>query len=416
MLWDRIGRGSVLIFVAATLAPWPLARSEQLSFAEIERGRYLAAAGDCQACHTRKDGAPFAGGRAIETPFGVIYSPNITPDRDTGIGAWSDDQFYRALHEGIAADGSHLYPAFPYPWYTKVTRDDADAIRTFLKSVPAVRDKRPDNQLVWPLNNRAVMAGWNELFFHPGTFAPDATKPADWNRGAYLVEGLGHCGACHTPTNVFGAAEKSNRLQGGTLQNWYAPSLSGDLRSGLGSWSVAEIVEFLKTGRNARTAAYGPMAEVITFTTSKLSDADLTAIATYLKDMPAGKPPAPPEKPDQKVTQAGEAIFVDDCSACHRMNGEGVAGMFPALKGDAVVQSAKATTAIRLILNGGRAVVTDARPTALSMPSFGWKLSDDQVAAVASYIRSAWGNAASPVSASDVSELRGQVGVGEAAR
>jgi mono/diheme cytochrome c family protein len=417
MLWDRIERGSVLALVATlALAPWLVAHGEQLSFAEIERGRYLAAAGDCEACHTSKDGTPFAGGRPIETPFGTIFSANITPDRDTGIGAWSDDQFYRALHEGIAADGSNLYPAFPYPWYTKVTRDDSDAIRAFLKTLPPVPNKKPDNQLVWPLGNRAVMAGWNELFFKPGTFSPDATKSADWNRGAYLVEGLGHCGACHTPTNVFGAAEKGNHLQGGTLQNWYAPSLSGDLRSGLGAWSVAEIVEFLKTGRNARTAAYGPMSEVITFTTSKLSGADLTAMATYLKDMPAGKPQTQPEKLDPSEARAGEAIFVDNCSACHRTNGEGVAGMFPSLKGDAVVQSAKATTAIRLILNGGRSVATDARPTSLSMPSFGWKLSDEQVAAVASYMRGAWGNAAPPVSASDVSALRSQVGLGEAAR
>jgi mono/diheme cytochrome c family protein len=414
MLRHAIIRGAVLTAAAmAALAPWPTAHGEQRSFAEVERGRYLTAAGDCQACHTAKDGTPFAGGRPIETPFGVIYSPNITPDRDTGIGAWSDDQFYRALHEGIAADGDYLYPAFPYPWYTKVTREDADAIRAFLDTLPPTRNKRPENQLAWPLNNREVMAGWNELFFNPGTFVPDATKSAEWNRGAYLVEGLGHCGACHTPTNVFGAAEKTSRLQGGTLQDWYAPSLAGDLRTGLGAWRADEITAFLKTGHNARTAAYGPMSEVVTFTTSKLSDADVAAIAAYLKDMPAGTSQPQPEKPDQSIARSGEAIYVDNCSACHRMNGEGVSGMFPSLKGDAVVQSSKATTVVRLVLSGGRSVPTASRPTSLSMPSFGWKLSDEQIADVVSYVRSAWGNSASPVSASDVSALRNQISMGK---
>jgi mono/diheme cytochrome c family protein len=269
-----------------------------------------------------------------------------------------------------------------------------------------VRYKQPENRLTWPLNYREVMAGWNELFFKPGTFSPNPQKSPEWNRGAYLVEGLGHCGACHTPRNLFGAAEKDQRFQGAGLQDWYAPSLTSDLRGGLGAWSPDEIVQFLKTGRNARTAAYGPMAEVITNSTSKLSEADLKAISAYLKDMPAPKSQEPAKKPDLQVARAGEAIYVDNCSACHGISGEGVPVLFPSLKGDANVQSSDPTTVIRLILDGGHAVATDARPTPVSMPAFSWKLTDDQIAAVASYIRSAWGNAAPPVSASDVSSLR----------
>ncbi|ABE64858.1 cytochrome c, class I (plasmid) [Nitrobacter hamburgensis X14] len=333
-------------------------------------------------------------------------SPNITPDRETGIGAWTDDQFYRSLHEGIADNGSHLYPAFPYPWYTKVTRDDALAIRAYLNSLDPVKAERRPNDLIWPLNHREMMAGWNEIFFTKGEFSPDPKKSAEWNRGAYLVEGLGHCGACHTPTNFLGAAKASERLQGGTLQDWYAPDLAGELRSGLGSWSADDIVQFLKLGRNNRTAAYGPMAEVITNSTSKLNDGDLKAIATYLKDMPAPATEKKPGKPDPKLVQAGKAIYIDNCSACHRSNGEGTPGTFPSLKGDTTVQDRDPTTIIRLILDGVHAVATDARPTPLSMPSFSWKLSDEQIAAVASYIRSAWGNAASPVSESDVQPMR----------
>lgn len=380
--------------------------AEQLSFAQVERGKYLVEAGDCEACHTNKGGQPFAGDRPIQTPFGVIYSPNITPDRETGIGAWTDEQFYRALHEGIAEDGSHLYPAFPYPWYTKVTRDDALAIRAFLNSLDPVKSERRPNALDWPLNYREVMAGWNELFFTEGGFSPDPKKSAEWNRGAYLVEGLGHCGACHTPTNFVGAAKTSERLQGGVLQDWYAPDLAGELRSGLGNWSADDIVQFLKTGRNNRTAAYGPMAEVITYSTANLNDGDLKAIATYLKDMPAPATEKKSSKPDPKLVQAGQAIYIDNCSACHRSNGEGTPGTFPPMKGDATVQDRDPTTIIRVILDGAHAVATDARPTPLSMPSFKWKLSNDEVAAVASYVRSTWGNAASPVSASDVQSLR----------
>ncbi|MGX4771119.1 c-type cytochrome [Bradyrhizobium guangdongense] len=406
--------------VAAHRVAWPLSscilalslfsspvQSEQLSFGQVERGRYLATAGDCEACHTTPGGKPFAGGRAIPTPFGTIYSANITADRKTGIGDWSEDQFYRALHQGIAADGSYLYPAFPYPWYTKVTREDSDALKAFLSSLEPISNSPPPNKLDWPLNDRVVMKGWNELFFHEGTFKPNSQKSPQWNRGAYLVEGLGHCGACHTPTNVLGGAKTASALHGGILQDWFAPNLTGDVRSGLGTWSIDEITTFLKTGRNSRTVAYGPMSEVITFSTSKLNDDDLKAIATYLKDVPKGEGSEDnATKPAEASLKAGRAIYVDNCSGCHQINGEGVSAMFPRLQGNSTVQDRDPTTIIRLILNGAHAATTDARPTQVSMPAFNWKLSDQQVADLATYVRSAWGNSAAAVPASRVKELR----------
>lgn len=376
------------------------------SFVEIAQGRYLAAAGDCEACHTEPGGKPYAGGRAIDTPFGTIYSSNITPDRATGIGGWSDAQFYRAMHEGIAADGHHLYPAFPYPWYTKLSRGDVAAIRTYLRTLDPVASRTPDNRLTWPLGYRGLMVGWNGLFFRAGAFQPDPSKSEDWNRGAYLVQGAGHCGACHTQTNLFGATGKKDALQGGNLQSWYAPSLTSDLKTGVGAWSEAQIVTFLKTGRNELSAAYGPMAEVVDFSTSKMSEADLRAIAIYLKNLPAEGDKEKPKQPPEAVAQAGQAIYVDSCSACHGGRGDGVAGAFPPLKDNAVVQAPDATTVIRLILEGGRTVPTDSAPTPHSMPAYGWKLDDDQIAAVASYVRSSWGNAAAPVDAGDVKKLR----------
>ena len=375
-------------------------------YAQQQRGRYLTDLGDCAACHTAEGGQPFAGGRPIETPFGTIYSPNITPDPDTGIGAWTDDQFYRAMHEGIAEDGTRLYPAFPYPWFTKVTREDVDAIRAYLLTLPAVRSKRPENTLVWPLNHSLAMVGWNTLFFRPGTFQPDPAKTAEWNRGAYLVEGLGHCGACHSPKNVFGAVKESERYQGSQIQNWFAPNLTGDMGSGLGGWSVDDIVRFLKTGHTERTLAYGPMSEVVSVSTSKMEESDLRAMAEYLKSLPSQA--GTPEKAtaDHGISSQGEAIYYDQCSACHQIRGEGVPGLFPALKGGTMVHAQDPSSMIRLDLEGGRGAWTSQDPNAMSMPSFNWKLSDEQVAAVVSYIRAAWGNAAPPVSADAVKTMR----------
>jgi mono/diheme cytochrome c family protein len=382
-----------------------LAFAQSASFEMLRRGKYLTDAGDCVACHTAENGQPFAGGRPIETPFGIIYSPNITPDHETGIGDWSEDAFYRALHSGIGPDGTRLYPAFPYPYFTKMTRDDVQAIFAYLKTLTPVKHRRPNPELMWPLQYREFLLGWDWLFFKEGTYVPDPQKSAEWNRGAYLVQGAGHCGACHTPKNFLGGDNTDRRLQGGNIQNWFAPVLANSERNGLGSWSVDDVVEYLKTGRNKHSGAGALMSEVVANSTSKLDDADLHAIAVYIKDV-SGKAPAAPEKPDQALMDAGKAIFTDSCAACHQADGKGVPRMFPPLAHNANVQSADPTTVIRVIVDGVRTVATDARPTPFSMPSYGWKLNDDQIAAVATYVRNAWGNSAPPVSADAVKSLR----------
>ena len=392
------------LFIAAVLAA-TAAGAEELSYAKIERGKYLVQAGDCMACHTAPGGKPYAGGRAVATPFGTIYSPNLTPDRDTGIGNWSDDDFYQAMHNGIAPDGQRLYPAFPYPYFTRMTREDVLAIFAYLQTLQPVTNKRPPLEIVWPLKYRVFLRGWDWLFFQAGTFQADPQKSAEWNRGAYLVEGAGHCGACHTPKNTLGGDQASHSLQGGQLQNWFAPQIANGARTGIGSWSEDDVVEYLKTGRNARSGATGLMAEVVANSTSKLTDADLHGMAVYIKDQSAAAP-APPAKPEQNVLDAGKAIYADSCAACHQNNGEGVARMFPPLKQNANIQSADPTSVIRVIVEGARTVSTKARPTPSSMPAFDWKLGDQEVAAVATYVRNAWGNQAAAVTAGQVASLR----------
>jgi mono/diheme cytochrome c family protein len=372
----------------------------------VSRGRYLATAADCEACHTAPGGKPFAGARALETPFGTIYSRNLTPDNDTGLGRWTDEDFYRALHHGKSRDGALLYPAFPYPYFTAITREDAAAIKAFLGTLDPVHADVPRNEFPWPLDHRFVMHGWNLLFFDEGS--PPARQAAGPAQGRYLVEALGHCGACHTPKNALGADKRGQYLQGGEIQGWFAPNLTGDARTGLGSWDEADIVEYLKTGRNARALASGPMSEVIEYSTSRLEDADLAAIAAYLKGVPAGAA-APLAEPDRASMRAGEAIFVDSCSACHGSDGTAVPRAFAPLKGSAVVQSVNPATVIRIILEGAQATPTPQWPTAFSMPAYAWKLSDAQVAAVSTYVRNAWGNQAAEVKPAQVQKVRDKI-------
>jgi mono/diheme cytochrome c family protein len=387
---------------------WTAAASAASSMnAALQRGRYLVTAGDCAACHTAEGGKPFAGGRAVPTPFGSIYSTNITPDRDTGIGGWSEEAFYKAMHEGVRPDGKHLYPAFPYPWYTKLSREDVDAIKAYLDALPPVRQESRKPALPWPLSMREVMAGWNELFFHEGTYQPDTSKSAEWNRGAYLVEGLGHCSACHSPKNFAGAPKRAKALQGGYGENWYATSLTSDVRDGLGDWSLDDIVKYLKTGSNAKAAATGPMAEVIENSTQHLNDADLRAIATYLKSVPAGsdqKAKAPGTDKDRLAR--GEAVYVDQCAGCHMENGAGQKGVFPPLRGNAVVQAKDPETMLHMVLGGARVAATAGNPTGLAMPAFDWKLTDQDIADLATYLRGAWGNRAGAVAESEVKKVR----------
>jgi mono/diheme cytochrome c family protein len=377
-------------------------------FVQIERGRYLTVAGDCASCHTVPGSSePFGGGRPIETPFGVVVGANITPDRETGIGAWSDELFLIALREGRGHGGALLYPAMPYPYYTKVTERDGLAIRAYLNTVQPVRNRVVSNQLPFPFDVREEMKVWNALYFRSGEFKPDAAKSAEWNRGAYLVEGLGHCGACHTPKTTLGGDDLKHAFQGYTLQGWFAPNITNDNERGLGGWTVADIVSYLKAGHNAATAATGIMAEEISLSSSQMTDADLTAIATYLKDLPgqAGPSPAALSASDPTMV-AGGAIYADECSACHGMDGKGVPLLFPSLAGSPNVRSIDPTSLIRVVMEGARSVATAGEPTGPGMPSFAWKLNDAELAAVLTYVRNGWGSAAPAVDAAQVGSVR----------
>ena len=382
------------------------ARAQGATFTTLERGRYLVDAGDCAACHTAEGGRPFAGGRAIPTPFGTIYSTNITPDKETGIGNWTSDEFYRAMHEGIGPGGKHYYPAFPYPWYTKLGADDVRAIKAYLDVIPAVRQKDQPTELPWPLSIRKVMAIWNALYFRPATYQHDPAKSEAWNRGAYLVEGLGHCGACHTPKNVLGAPKRDEHLAGGFGEHWYAMSLTGDVRDGIGAWSTQEIVEYLKTGSIAKAAAAGPMAEVVQNSTQHLSDADLDAIAAYLKGMPGSTAVAKSRDVDSAIMTRGKALYFDNCTGCHLEDGTGIAQVFPPLRASAAVQAKDPATVLEAMIDGATVVATTDKPTGLAMPAFGWKLSDTELADLATYIRNAWGNQAGAVATSEVAKIR----------
>ncbi len=383
---------------------------DKQDFRQIEHGRYLTVVGDCAACHTLPgSGRALAGGRPIETPFGNILAPNITPDRQTGIGAWTDDEFVDAMTKGTGRNGMHLYPAMPYNYYTKVTRDDALAIRAYLNTVPSVYNPVNPNQLPFPFNIRASMIFWNKLFFTPGTFHPTADKSEEWNRGAYLAEGLGHCGACHTPKNFLGGDKTSERLQGYALQGWFASDITSDPRRGIGGWSVDEIAVYLKTGHGRTGAANGPMAETLNLSTSHMTDDDLKAIATYLKNPPdrdANRNGSAPGTPDQAMMKVGARIYADECSGCHTASGKGTANLFPALDGSAVVQQDDPASLLHIVLRGARSVATGHAPTGAAMPEFGWLLKDDEVAAVLTYIRNSWGNAATSVSAAEVGKAR----------
>ena len=385
--------------------------------AEVTRGEYLVRVGDCEYCHTEPNGKPFAGGRAIPTPFGLIYSINITPDRDTGIGQWSEQDFYKAMHTGISRDGSHLYPAFPYPWFTKVTRADVDAIKAYLETVAPVAQNDKQNRLPWVLSWRGDLFGWNLLFFDEGEYKSDTAQSAQWNRGAYLVQGLAHCGACHTPDNWLGGTKHSEAFEGGSAgMHWAAPGLGGNIRDGVGGWSAAEIVEYLKTGANAKSASAGPMSDVVMNSTQYLSDADLNAIALYLKNRPNDRTKSPPKTRalDTQALARGQALYLDNCTACHNPDGRGVPDVFPPLTGSAAIQADNPGTVIHVVLAGARMAAPSSRPTGLSMPGFGWKLDDREIADVVNYARHAWGNRAPLVDADTVAAVRKDIEPSEA--
>jgi len=377
----------------------------------LRQGQYLVAAGDCMSCHLSKGGEPFAGGLALKTPFGTIYSSNITADRETGIGGWTGDQFYQAMHDGIGARGENLYPAFPYPWFRRLRRADTDAILAYLKTTPPVKYTPPANDLHFPLNLRAMVKGWNLLYLKGGEFKDNPAQSAEWNRGAYLVNGPGHCSGCHTPKGRLGADLTAQSFYGGNLDNWVAPDLTPNRRSGLGGWGLEDISEYLKTGRNVHAGAAGAMADVVTYSTSLLTDADRHAIGIYLRSL-APSPAQAGVAPAGSALRKGAAIYSDVCASCHLENGVGQPRYFPPLGHNAMLQQADATGLEHLILAGGRIGSTPSRPSPLSMPSFAWKLTDQEVADVATYIRNSWGNQAPVVSASEVAQTRSKLGLG----
>jgi mono/diheme cytochrome c family protein len=382
------------------------ADADPQDFTQIERGRYLTVTADCAGCHTTPGGVPFAGGRVIETPFGGIVAPNITPDREAGIGAWSDDEFDGAMRRGVARGGVLLYPAMPYTAYAKLSREEVLAIRAYLNTITPVRAETKGTHLPFPFNIRAALRVWNALYFDRTPFAPDPQKSPEWNRGAFLVDGPAHCGACHTPKNFLGGDKRGRYLQGSSLQGWFAPDITNDQRRGLGTWPVEEITAYLKTGHNRTAAATGPMAEEIVLSSSHMSEGDLRAIATYLKSLP-GRADAPSPVPAaDPAMRAGGAIYRDQCSACHGLEGKGTPLLFPAIAQAPSVRSDDPASLIRIVLRGARSAATSAQPTAPGMPSYGWQLTDVQVAAVLTYVRNSWGSAAPPVSADAVSRAR----------
>lgn len=392
--------------LAAVLLSTTAASAAELPFDQVTAGRYQAVLGDCAGCHTAPGGAPFAGGVELQTPFGKLVGANITPDAETGIGAWSEKDFRNVMKNGVGHDGVRLYPAMPYPAYTKMSDRDVGDLWAYLRSLQPVKNEIKSNQLPFPFNIRAVMIGWNWLNFSPGDFKPEPNKSAEWNRGAYIVQAAGHCATCHSPKTALGADKASAFLGGAVLQDWLAPKITNAPRVGLGAWSVDDVTAYLKTGANRFDIASGPMAEVVTNSTSQMTDADLRAIAVYLKDLPGEADKSTPVAASDPGMKAGAAVYADNCSACHGRKGEGQPQLFPQLAGSALIQQADATSLIRVVLAGSQGVVTHAAPTTPAMPSLAWRLNDAQVADVLTYVRNMWGNAATPVAPDAVGKLR----------
>lgn len=356
-----------------------------------ERGAYLVKAADCVACHTAPGGKPFAGGLYMPTPFGEISVPNITPDPETGIGAWSEDEFYRAMHEGIGRGGEYLYPVFPFPWYTRMTRQDVAAIRAYLRTLPPVKAPRPPLKLSFPASQRESLLAWRTLFFKAGEFQPTASQSAQVNRGAYLVEGPGHCGECHNQRNEAGTSRWSGSLEGGEIDGWYAPNLTPDGREGIGSWSTDELRHFLQTGASPHAGiALGPMQQVIQESLSQLQAADLQAIAAYLKSIPPKQTfAAAPESGFSAAHPPGSQEYITFCASCHGMQGQGFAHRIPPLTHNGAILAQGSQNVVRVIL-GGLPATRGLAP----MPAIGASMSDQQVADVTNFMRNSFGNAA----------------------
>ena len=377
----------------------------------IARGVYLVRAGNCMTCHTERGGAPFAGGRAIETPFGTVFSSNLTPHATAGIGDWNAEDFWRALHNGRAKDGRLLYPAFPYPNYTLVTRSDSDAMYAYLRTVAPVERQNLPHRLRWPYSTQPALAVWRALYFTPGSHEDDKAQSAQWNRGAYLVRGLGHCSACHTQRNALGASSDMLDLSGGLIpmQNWYAPSLTSAKEAGVADWEPAQIAKLLQSGVAPRGTVLGPMAEVVLQSTQHLSQDDLLAMATYLKALPQSAQVADAAAPrgmTAEMAGRGARLYEQHCVQCHGDNGQGVPNAYPALAGNRAVNLQSTANLVQVVLHGGFPPATMGNPRPFGMPPYATTLSDADIAAVISHIRGSWGNKAGAIGEFDVSQQR----------
>ncbi len=400
----------------------------------IKQGEYLSRAGDCIACHTAQGGKPFAGGLGIDSPLGMIYSTNITPDKETGIGEYTLEDFDQAVRHGVAKDGHSLYPAMPYTAYAKVSPDDVKALYAyFMHGVEPVSQANKDTDIVWPLSMRWPLGIWRWMFSPDPVeaAAAPASAPADAGqaevlRGKYLVEGLGHCSTCHTPRGValqekaLTDTDGAEFLSGGVVEGWLAKNLRGDATDGLGSWSKEDIVAFLKGGMNKHSATFGGMSQVVVDSTQHLNDADLNAIAAYLKTLsPVNKDATQALAYDEtasvafrsgKTNSEGALDFLNNCAACHRTTGKGYEQTFPQLALSSTVNSEDPTSLIHIVLKGAQLPGTTAAPTQYGMPAFDWRLTDKEVASVLTFVRSNWGNKAPAVTADQVAKVREEVG------
>jgi mono/diheme cytochrome c family protein len=418
VVWDNWGD---LVLPTPTTAT-EAAQTPQASSVQIEQGRYLALAGNCMACHTTRGSAPFAGGRRIDTPFGGVYSSNLTPDPETGLGRWSAQDFWQAMHRGRSKDARLLAPTFPYNHTSVITRQDSDAIFAWLNTLAPVVQAQPAHTLVWPVGTQPALAVWRSLFFEPSPFQADKTQSVEWNRGAYLVQGLGHCAACHSPRNALGASGAVNDLSGGLMPvaNWYAPDLTRDSESGMASTPLPEIVRLLRTGASDSAQTSGPMGEVVQHSLQHLKETDLQAMSVYLQSRAQSTPqPAPakaePARISLQVATLGSAVYERQCLQCHGEQGAGVKTAsgevaYPALAGNRAVLLKDPTNLVQLVLYGGYGPATEGHPRPFGMPPAVLELQDRDIAAVLTHLRTRWGNQASEVTPLQVNRIRAAQG------
>jgi mono/diheme cytochrome c family protein len=383
----------------------------------VERGAYLARAADCEACHTTQDGKPYAGGLPFKLPFGTLHSTNITPDKETGIGNYSDQDFLNAVHRGIRHDGARLYPAMPFASYTYMTDDDALAIKAYLFSLPPVRAPAPENTLSFPFNRRWAMTFWSAVFNRDSRFAPDTSKSPEWNRGAYLSEALAHCGECHTPRNLAFALDNRRKFVGAVAAGWRAYNITSDKATGIGAWADDDLVSYLAIGHaNGHGTASGPMGEAVDRSFNYMVGEDIRAVVAYLRtvppittpDLPATlAPPAPPSHKQGGGTQEarGKMVFEGACVSCHGWTGESPISPFATISGAWAVNDPTAINVAEVVIHGTK---RHHPPDAISMPAFGNAYSDTEIAALANYVTARFGSKPSHLTAQDVAHLRQQ--------